>query len=57
MYVHGSSAMFQRLYRLVEPFIDPVTRSKIRLLPRDESAAREVLDRELGLQVRLGWGR
>jgi hypothetical protein len=33
---------------------DPVTRSKIVLLPADEAAAREILDEGLGLEVRIG---
>ncbi|KIY95497.1 hypothetical protein MNEG_12466 [Monoraphidium neglectum] len=50
LYIHGTSAAFQRCYKLVEPFIDPVTRSKIVLLPADEAAAREILDKGLGLE-------
>jgi len=37
---------------MVEPFIDPVTRKKIVLLPRDEAASRAVLERDIGAEVR-----
>ena len=44
----------QRAYHCVEPFIDPVTRAKVVLLPKDEGEARRILDEEIGLEVGRG---
>jgi hypothetical protein len=37
---------------MVEPFIDPMTRRKLVLLPADEAAAVAILERDLGAGVR-----
>lgn len=50
LYIHGTGAAFQRAFKLVEPFIDPVTARKIVLLPRDEAVCADILDRDLGLE-------
>ena len=36
----------------MEPFVDPVTRRKVVLLPCDERAAADILARDIGVEVR-----
>ncbi|KAI8466216.1 MAG: CRAL-TRIO domain-containing protein, partial [Monoraphidium minutum] len=50
LFIHGTSAAFQRAYKLVEPFIDPITRRKIVILPGDDAAATAMMGEELGLE-------
>lgn len=51
MYIHGCSATFEFLYRLVEPFVDPVTRRKVVLLPRNDEAAAAILEQAIGKEA------
>ncbi len=51
LYFHNAGSLLMQLYRLVAPFIDPVTRDKIVFLPRSAAEAAGVLARDMDLQV------
>ena len=51
IYFHNASSVMVSLFRLVAPFMDPVTRAKIVFLPSDPAAAAEVLARDFDVAM------
>jgi len=51
MFLFGSNAAFRGIFNLVSPCIDPVTRAKFVVLPRDPAEVAAILEREVGLEV------
>ena len=51
IYFHNAGALLMQLFRLVSPFIDPVTRSKIIFLPSDPQEAAALLAKDIDVEV------
>lgn len=50
MFLFGSNAAFRGIFNLVSPCIDPATRAKFVVLPRDPAEVAAILEREVGLE-------
>lgn len=51
MFCHKAGFVFEHLFKIISPLIDPVTRAKLVFLPNDDAEAAAVLEREIGLEV------
>ncbi|GBG00596.1 hypothetical protein Rsub_13386 [Raphidocelis subcapitata] len=51
IYFHNAGAVMMQLFRLVSPFIDPVTRSKVVFLPSDPQEAAAILAKDIDLEM------
>ncbi|GBG00119.1 hypothetical protein Rsub_12730 [Raphidocelis subcapitata] len=51
IYFHNAGALLLQLFRLVSPFIDPVTRSKVVFLPSDPQEAAAILAKDLDVAM------